>query len=62
MERNMLKTSKSCGELDELKIQREKLFLGLGRHRPFRLSIESLEGPCLKDRDKPGTDRILLKL
>lgn len=60
----MLKTSKSCGELNELKIQSEKPFLGLGRPGHSRLAIKNLEKPCLKanDKDKAGADRILLKL
>ena len=58
----MLEASKNCRELDELKVQGEKPFLGLGTDRQFRLSIKSLERTCLKDRGKPGIDRILLKL
>ena len=58
----MLKASKNCRELDELKVQGEKPFLGLGTDRQSRLSIKSLKRTCLKDRHKPGIDRILLKL
>lgn len=57
----MLKTSKSCGELNELKGEREKPFLGLGGHRRSRPSMKCLVKPRVKDKDNTRVDRILLK-